>query len=121
MPHQSVFDNPFTQAMGMMFGAQTPERDTASGNPFLDNPMAKSFQEMMRGFQSPAEPQKGPTTKPATPAFDMTQYATMLNTMFDSGLEVQKNYQKSMEGIFERYQQPPAATDAPKPASPRKK
>jgi hypothetical protein len=45
----------------------------------------------------------------------------MLNTMFDSGLEVQKNYQKSMEGIFERYQQPLAATDAPKPAGPRKK
>ena len=107
--------------MGMMFGAQTPERDTASGNPFLDNPLAKSFQEMMRGFQTTAEPPKASTTKPATPAFDMTQYATMLNTMFDSGLEVQKNYQKSMEGIFERYQQPLAATDAPKPAGPRKK
>jgi hypothetical protein len=121
MPHQSVFDNPFTQAMGMMFGTQTPERDTTSGNPFLDNPLAKSFQEMMRGFQVTAEPPKGSPTKPATPAFDMTQYATVLNTMFDSGLEVQKNYQKSMEGIFERYQQPHAPADAPKPAGPRKK
>src|ERR1700712_2643759 len=93
MPHQSVFDNPFTQAMEMMFGAQTPERDATSGNPFLDNPMARSFQEMMRGFQSPAESPKRATTNPANPAFDMTQYAAMLNTMFDSGLEVQKNYQ----------------------------
>jgi hypothetical protein len=121
MAHQSVFDNPFTQAMEMMFGAQRPERDTTAGNPFLDNPMAKSFQEMMRGFQLNAEPPKGSTTKPASPAFDMTQYATMLNTMFDSGLEVQKNYQKSMEGIFEQFQRPPAPADAPKPAGARKK
>jgi hypothetical protein len=27
----------------------------------------------------------------------------MLNTMFDSGLEAQKGYQKNMEAIFETY------------------
>ena len=27
----------------------------------------------------------------------------MMNTMFDSGLEVQKSYQKSMEQIFDTY------------------
>ncbi len=30
-------------------------------------------------------------------------YMDMLNSMFDSGLEVQKSYQKSMEAIFETY------------------
>ncbi|PZM11916.1 DUF937 domain-containing protein [Rhizobium tubonense] len=114
MPHESVFDHPFTQAMGMMFGAQAPKRDTAAGNPFLDNPFAKSFQDMMRGFPFTPEPPKKPAAKPEAPAFDVTQYATMLNTMFDSGLEVQKNYQKSMESIFERYAQPSPSADAPK-------
>jgi hypothetical protein len=27
----------------------------------------------------------------------------MLNAMFDSGLEVQKNYQRNLEAIFETY------------------
>ena len=44
-----------------------------------------------------------------------------LNSLFDSGLEVQKNYQKSMEAIFDSYLKPVADKPAPKPASPRKK
>ena len=32
-------------------------------------------------------------------------FAEMLNAMFDSGLEVQKSYQKSMEQIFDTYRQ----------------
>ena len=30
-------------------------------------------------------------------------YTEMLNAMFDSGLEVQKSYQKNLEAIFEAY------------------
>jgi hypothetical protein len=37
----------------------------------------------------------------------------MLNTMFDSGLEVQKSYQKNMEAIFDTYT--PKAPAAPPP------
>jgi hypothetical protein len=121
MPHQSVFDNPFTQAMSVMFGAQTPERDSAAGNPFLDNPFAKSFQDMMRGFPFTAEPPKEQPSKSGAPAFDVAQYSTMLNTMFDSGLEVQKNYQKSMESIFEGFAQPSDPSPSPKPTAPKKK
>jgi hypothetical protein len=113
-PQQSIFDNPFTQAMGLMFGGQQPEKaaDTPD-NPFLDNPFAKAFQDMMRGFPHPAEADK--QAKPAGTAegADMTQYADMLNAMFDSGLEVQKNYQKSMEAIFETYMKPADGTKAP--------
>jgi hypothetical protein len=113
-PQHSIFDNPFTQAMELMFGEQPSER--APANPFLDNPFAKAFQDMMRGAARPPEPAKEPP--PSTVgSIDMAQYTTMLNAMFDSGLEVQKNYQKSMEAIFDTYMKP---QDAPRPASPKK-
>ena len=110
-PQASIFDNPFTQAMELMFGAQPVEREkAAAANPFLDNPFAKAFQEMMRNFPMPAEPPKQQASKPQPAGgVDMAAYTEMLNAMFDSGLEVQKNYQKSMEAIFDSYMQPAAA------------
>jgi hypothetical protein len=105
-PQQSIFDNPFTQAMELMFGEEQPQ--TTAANPFLDNPFAKAFQDMMRGARPP-EPAKEPPPTAATGGIDMAQYTTMLNTMFDSGLEVQKNYQKSMEAIFDTYMKPASA------------
>jgi hypothetical protein len=108
-PQASIFDNPFTQAMELMFGAQTVKREKATAaNPFLDNPFAKAFQEMMRNFPMAAEPPKQEASKPAG-GVDMAAYTEMLNAMFDSGLEVQKNYQKNMEAIFDSYIQPAAA------------
>ena len=105
-PQASIFDNPFTQAMELMFGAdQVKHGKAAATNPFLDNPFSKAFQDMMRNFPMPAEP---PKEEPkATPAagVDMAAYTDMLNAMFDSGLEVQKNYQKNMETIFDSYTQ----------------
>jgi len=60
---------------------------------------------MMRNFPMPAEPPKDePKAKPAA-GVDMAAYTDMLNAMFDSGLEVQKNYQKNMETIFDNYMQ----------------
>ncbi|TCR91225.1 DUF937 domain-containing protein [Rhizobium sp. BK376] len=108
-PQQSIFDNPFTQAMELMFGEQAPER--APANPFLDNPFAKAFQDMMRGAARPPEPAKEPP--PAVAGIDMAQYTNMLNAMFDSGLEVQKNYQKNMEAIFDTYLKPADTPSAP--------
>ncbi|MBB4568617.1 DUF937 domain-containing protein [Rhizobium leucaenae] len=106
-PQASIFDNPFTQAMELMFGAQPVEREKpAAANPFLGNPFAKAFQDMMRNFPMPAEPPKeAPKAKPApaAPGVDMAAYTEMFNAMFDSGLEVQKNYQKNMEAIFDSY------------------
>ena len=105
-PQASIFDNPFTQAMELMFGAdQVKHGKAAATNPFLDNPFSKAFQDMMRNFPMPAEPQKEePKAKPAA-GVDMAAYTDMLNAMFDSGLEVQKNYQKNMETIFDSYTQ----------------
>jgi len=105
-PQASIFDNPFTQAMELMFGAdQVKHGKAAPTNPFLDNPFSKAFQDMMRNFPMPAEPPKDePKAKPAA-GVDMAAYTDMLNAMFDSGLEVQKNYQKNMETIFDNYMQ----------------
>ncbi|KQV68280.1 DUF937 domain-containing protein [Rhizobium sp. Root1220] len=108
-PEPSIFDNPFTQTMQLMFNAQKPAPE-AQANPFLDNPFAKAFQEMMGNVGKPATPK--PADVPKDEAKVATEgYLEMLNTMFDSGLEVQKNYQKKMEAIFESYmpKAPPAA------------
>ena len=116
-PQQSMFDNPFTQAMGLMFGGQQPEQPEAADNPFLNNPFAKAFQDMMRAF--PHAPGTETEPKPAgkADAADPTHYTDMLNAMFDSGLEVQKNYQKSMEAILEGYLKPAQGAKTPPKAS----
>lgn len=104
-PEASIFDNPFTQAMKQMFSV--PRAEPASQpNPFLDNPFAKAFQEMMGGLGQPPAA-KQPTTKtpeaPTEEAKVADSYTEMLNAMFDSGLEVQKTYQRNLEAIFETY------------------
>ncbi|NLS17990.1 DUF937 domain-containing protein [Rhizobium sp. P40RR-XXII] len=103
-PQASIFDNPFTQAMELMFGADSAKREKpAQTNPFLDNPFARAFQDMMKNFPMPSEPPKEePKAKPAA-GVDMAAYTEMFNAMFDSGLEVQKSYQKNMEAIFDSY------------------
>jgi len=105
-PEPSIFDNPFTQAMQLMFSVPKPEA-TSTPNPFLDNPFAKAFQEMMGGLgQQPAA--KAPETPKEESKANADSYTEMLNTMFDSGLEVQKNYQRSLEAIFETYRPKPS-------------
>jgi hypothetical protein len=103
-PQASIFDNPFTQAMELMFGADSVRREKpAPTNPFFDNPFTKAFQDMMKNFPMPSEPPKEePKAKPAA-GVDMAAYTEMFNAMFDSGLEVQKSYQKNMEAIFDSY------------------
>lgn len=109
-PEPSIFDNPFTQAMQLMFSVPKPAPEQTPNNPFLDNPFAKVFQEMMRNLGKTAVPEPQPAPKEEQPAA-AESYMSMLNAMFDSGLEVQKSYQKSMEAIFETYrpQTPPAS------------
>ena len=105
-PEPSIFDNPFTQAMQLMFSVPKPE-PTSMPNPFLDNPFAKAFQEMMGGLgQQPAA--KAPEAPKEEAKANADSYTEMLNTMFDSGLEVQKNYQRSLEAIFETYRPKPS-------------
>jgi hypothetical protein len=113
-PEPSIFDNPFTQAMQLMFSVPKPEPQPEPANPFLDNPFARAFQEMMAGLQQPAA--KAPEPPKEEPKTENDSYTEMLNAMFDSGLEVQKSYQKSLEAIFEAYRPKTApSTNGPSP------
>jgi hypothetical protein len=105
MPQPSVFDNPFTQAMGLMFGAQPARPEpAASGNPLMDNPFTKSFQEMMKNspfaaaMSAPEKASGGEATVP-----DAAQFNAALTAMFDSGLEVQKAYLQNIEAILDGF------------------
>ena len=89
-------DNPFLQQMRSMWGMDKPA-ETTSANPFADNPFTKAFQDMMGG----AFP--GPSTGTTNSAGQADVYRDILNSMFDSGLDVQKTYQKNMEQIFDTY------------------
>ncbi|SCB59688.1 hypothetical protein GA0061105_10845 [Rhizobium aethiopicum] len=109
----NIFDNPFTQAMQLMF-SMPKQQPTPAPNPFLDNPFAKAFQEMMAGLGQQSAAQQ-PTAKTPEPPkeeakVNTERYTEMLNAMFDSGLEVQKSYQRNLEAIFETYR-PKSSSD----------
>lgn len=102
-PSADPFNNPFINAWKDMMGmAQTKPapKPQASANPFLDNPYAKAWQDMLNtSFGTTPAAQAAAEPEPDAPK----TVSDMINTMFDSGLEVQKNYQKSMEKIFDTY------------------
>jgi hypothetical protein len=93
----NFFDNPFTQSVQAMFtGPAGGQPGAANGNnAFASNPFFQMYQSMMNPA---APPPPSAAELPANAAF-----SDMLNQMFDSGIEVQKSYQKSMDGIFETY------------------
>lgn len=113
----NIFDNPFTKAFQDMMGAAQKPQTAAAANPFFDNPFAKSFQDMMTGaYGAPASAAAAAKeAKPEAEAPPAAKMAEIMNAMFDSGLEVQKNYQKSMEQIFDSYLA--ANAQKPQPAS----
>ena len=93
-PANPFTDNPFAQAARDFFGT----KKEAPANPFADNPFAKAFQDMMAGMAGqPAEGSK-PSEQAASPADSLK---AAVNTMFDTGLEMQKDYQRNVEAIFE--------------------
>jgi len=98
-PTANPFDNPFTQAMqGFFSGAKTDEKPAGAPDMFAANPFLKAFQDMMNGSATPAaEPEAKAAANPMAP------FAGMFTSMFDSGLEAQKEYQKSIDGLFETY------------------
>lgn len=99
-PATNPFNNPFMEAF---FGGETARKGDAT--PFLDNPFAKAFQDMVTSIGGSAAPAPD-NAKETSPADAM---AALFNTMFDTGLEMQKDYQKNIESIFEMMNKPPAA------------
>lgn len=110
------FDNPMLQAMRSMWGLEERTKGAAAHNPFTDNPFAKAFQDMMTGSFTPKQAEPAASAKAGEQAQspDMGAFQSMLGGMFDSGIEVQKAYQKNMEAIFDSYRGAPAG-EAPKP------
>lgn len=90
-------------------------------NPFLDNPFAQGFQSFLRqasaqgGAANPFFAMFKPMNEAATaasetkpepadgPGAGQDAFSGMVSKMFDSGIEVQKAYQKSVESIFDGY------------------
>jgi hypothetical protein len=60
---------------------------------------------MMGGTFASPSPAAAPMPEKSkdAPADEPNPYRDVLNNMFDSGLEVQKSYQKNMEAIFDTY------------------
>lgn len=100
-------DNPMFQAVRSFWGLEKEQQQKTAGssNPFLDNPFAKAFQDMMTaGLQpKPADETAQAKGQPEAPKVDNESFRTMLNSMFDTGVEVQKAYQKNMEALIEGY------------------
>lgn len=106
-----LFDNPFMQNVRGAWGLDKAGSGQAQpmANPFADNPFTKVFQEMLAdsfGQSGTEKPAGNPGANP---------YAEALNGMFDSGLEVQKAYQKNMESIFDAYFKDKAPEDSATP------
>lgn len=95
-PANPFIDNPFTQAAQEFFGAG--QKKDAPANPFADNPFAKAFQDMMANIAGQPAVSKKPGEPEASPADSLK---SLVNTMFDTGLEMQKDYQRNVETIFE--------------------
>ncbi len=57
----------------------------------------------MASSQTAQTKTKTPETPKEEAKVNTDSYTEMLNAMFDSGLEVQKNYQRNLEAIFETY------------------
>jgi len=78
------------------FGAAKAQEKPKAPDLFADNPFFKAFQDMTR--TGTGTPEKSPEQNPA-----FAQFSQVMNTMFDTGLEMQKEYQKNIDALFESY------------------
>ncbi len=106
-PQTNPFNNPFTQA----FFGTTPKKETQ--DLFADNPFAKAFSDMMSVMAGKKPEEEAAPEKAETPA---DSWAKFVNTLFDTGLEMQKDYQKNIEDIFDTMSRSAAA---PPPKDPK--
>lgn len=102
---QSLFDNPFAQSMQAMMG-NSAANQTLVQNAFMDNPFAKSMADMMATMANSHGSASGTPSTGSEVKHAMTDAAQFFSSMFESGVEAQKNYQKSMESIVESYWKP---------------
>ncbi|OLP58058.1 hypothetical protein BJF93_05325 [Xaviernesmea oryzae] len=103
-PPRMPFETPFTQAMQAYFAALTqgaqPQKPEAEPDLFAANPFFKAFQQMMTVGMPKAEPAPAPEPQPEAP---VNPFRQMVNTLFESGLDMQKEYGKAVDQIFATY------------------
>ena len=89
------FEYPFAAMMEQMFGSGTrkPEKKPAADNPFM-----KMFEGMMAASMPSSKPEPEPE-----PEKSANPYDKLFGNMFEAGIEIQKDYQKNMESIFDTY------------------
>jgi len=92
-PALETMQKQWMTAMGFDKAAPNPD---ATSNP-LDNPFAQAMRAMW-GLEKPEQPQPSATAPGAAQT-----YADLVNRMFDSGVEANKGYQKSLETMFDGY------------------
>lgn len=97
----NLFDNPFAQSMQGFFGMNAAKEAQQAADPFAGNPFAKAFQDMMANL-TPKTAQKADAS-PADPASAAATLGSVMSTLFDSGLEVQKEYQRNVDALFNQY------------------
>lgn len=97
----NLFDNPFAQSMQGFFGMNAAKEAQQAEDPFAGNPFAKAFQDMMANL-TPKTTQKADAS-PADPASAAATLGNVMSTLFDSGLEVQKEYQRNIDVLFYQY------------------
>ncbi|MCO5733156.1 DUF937 domain-containing protein [Rhizobium sp. SSA_523] len=125
----AFMDNPFTKAFqDMMSGsfasmtgagsgaARTPDAAPQAASTGSQKPAQQAGNQAGNQAGRQANPQEASeaaeqSARPSSAATpDLAGFQAVLNTMFDSGIEVQKAYQKNMEAIFDGYRRG-AATD----------
>ncbi len=99
---RAMFDNPFTKAMQDMFTPKSGEK-TEAADPFSFNPFMKSLQDMMAAGMGGTATSADKVKDEAAEAKPADPYSAFVNAVFDSGLDVQKSYQQSLDAIFEQW------------------
>ena len=89
-----LFDNPFTQSFQSFLRQASAQGGTA-------NPFFAMFPQMNEAKAADPKPDDAADTPPAGAGQDTL--VGLMGQMFDSGIEVQKAYQKSVESIFDGY------------------
>ena len=89
------FDNPFTQSFQSFLRQASAQGGTA-------NPFFAMFPQMNEAKAAPETKSDDAADKPQAPA-GQDAFGGLISQMFDSGIEVQKAYQKSVESIFDGY------------------
>ncbi|MBS3648435.1 DUF937 domain-containing protein [Pseudaminobacter sp. 19-2017] len=108
-PRFDPFDNPFSRAMQDMFGGaarQTSGPSAASKEApasGFENPWMRVFADMMRGQPTDSSAQEQAATQKSGPKRQHNPYDDLFGQMFKAGRNMQNEYQKNVEAIFEQF------------------